>query len=216
MLSDSAKLFMAGLVMGWGPCLIHTAPLLLPYIGVTKRSWHGGLKLALEFSIGRFMAFVILGGLATVAFRLINQLFPPHKSGWLYLIIALFMLGMGILIILGKKLKIRIKNEIFEKGTQNMFIIGFIMGVAPCAPYIAILTYIAAEAEGAIFAGILYAAIFAIGTAVAPAVLGALMGIISGKLVRSEKLFKIFQVICGTILILFGLNLIYSVLSQII
>lgn len=216
MLSDSAKLFMAGLVMGWGPCLIHTAPLLLPYIGVTKRSWHGGLKLALEFSIGKFIAFVILGGLATVTFHLINRLFPPHRSGWLYVIIALFMLGMGFLIIIGKKLRIRIKKEIFKKSTQNMVIIGFIMGVAPCAPYIAVLTYIAAEAEGAIIAGVLYAAVFAIGTTVAPAVLGALMGMISGKLIRSERLFKIFQVICGSILILFGLNLIYGVLSQII
>jgi sulfite exporter TauE/SafE len=79
MLSNSIKLLIAGFVMGWGPCLTYTAPLLLPYIGATKGNWQDGLKVGLVFSTGRLLALAILGGLATVAFGFINQFFPPQR-----------------------------------------------------------------------------------------------------------------------------------------
>jgi sulfite exporter TauE/SafE len=79
--SDSIKLAIAGFVMGWGPCLTYTAPLLLPYIGATTTKWQDGLKVGVVFSIGRLLALAILGGLVTMAFSRINQFFPPQKSG---------------------------------------------------------------------------------------------------------------------------------------
>jgi len=209
MLSNSLKLFIAGFTMGWGPCLAYTAPLLLPYIGATKRNWKDGLKVGLVFSIGRLLALAILGGLATVIFSFINRFFPPQKSGWLYLIVAFFMIIMGILIILGKGFKIHIGKSILDKGDKSMFLFGFLMGIAPCVPYVAVLTYIACVAENSILVGVLYAALFAIGTAIAPVVLGTLMGIIPGRLFRSAKWLKVFQVICGVVLILFGLQLVF-------
>ena len=209
MLSDSLKLLMAGFTMGWGPCLAYTAPLLLPYIGATKRNWQDGLKVGLVFSMGRLLALAILGGLATVIFSFINRFFPPQKSGWLYLIVAFFMIIMGILIILGKGFKVHIGKSILDKGDKSMFLFGFLMGIAPCVPYVAILTYIACVAENSILVGVLYAALFAIGTAIAPVVLGTVMGIIPGKLFRSAKWLRVFRVVCGIILILFGLQLIF-------
>jgi len=216
MLSNSLRLLIAGFTMGWGPCLAYAAPLLLPYIGATKRNWQDGLKVALVFSIGRLLALAILGGLATVAFSSINRFFPPQKSGWLYLIVAFFMITMGILIILGKGFKMHIGKTILDKGTISIFLFGFLMGIAPCVPYVAILTYIACVAENAVLAGILYAAVFAAGTALAPMVLGSLMGIIPEKLFRSAKLLKTFQVVCGVVLVFFGFQLIYYVLNLII
>jgi len=210
MLSNALRLLIAGFTMGWGPCLTYTAPLLLPYIGGTKTNWQGGLRVGLVFSTGRLLALAILGGLATVVFSFINQFFPPQKSGWLYLVSATFMIAIGILIILGKAFKIDIGKSILDKGTTSMFLFGFLMGIAPCVPYVAILTYIACVAENAVLAGILYAAVFAVGTAIAPIVLGTLMGIIPGKLFKPAKLLRAFQVICGVLLILFGFQLIYS------
>jgi len=209
------RLLIAGFTMGWGPCLAYTAPLLLPYIGATRRNWQDGLKVALVFSIGRLLALAILGGLATVAFSSINRFFPPQKSGWLYLMVAFFMITMGILIILGKGFKMHIGKTILDKGTISIFLFGFLMGIAPCVPYVAILTYIACVAEDAVLAGILYAALFAVGTALAPMVLGSLMGIIPEKLFRSAKLLKTFQVVCGVVLVFFGFQLIYYVLNLI-
>jgi len=216
MLSNALRLLLAGFTMGWGPCLTYTAPLLLPYIGATKSNWQGGLRVGLVFSIGRLLALAALGGLATVAFSFINRFFPPQKSGWLYLVSALFMITIGILIILGKGFKIGVGKSILNKGTTSMFLFGFLMGIAPCVPYVAVLTYIACVAENVVLAGILYAAVFAVGTAIAPIVLGTLTAIIPGKLFKPAKLLRAFQVICGMLLILFGFQLIYYVLVLVI
>ena len=94
-----------------------------------------------------------------------------------------------------------------------MFLFGFLMGVAPCVPYVAILTYIACVAENAVLAGMMYAAVFAVGTAIAPIVLGILVGIIPGTLLKSAKVLRTFQVVCGVVLILFGFQLFYYVLN---
>jgi sulfite exporter TauE/SafE len=211
--SDALKLLAAGFTMGWGPCLTYTAPMLLPYIGATKRSWQEGFKIGVVFSTGRLIALALLGGIATVAFNFINQFFPPQKSGWLYVIAALFMIVLGVFIIIGKGLKIHLADKILHKGTESMFVMGFLMGIAPCVPYVAILTYIACIAENAVLTGILYGALFALGTAVAPILLGTLMGIIPSTLLKKDKLYKAFQVICGITLILFGGQLIYYVLN---
>ena len=202
--------------MGWGPCLAYTLPLLLPYIGATKRNWKDGLKVGVSFSVGRLIALALLGGLATVTFGFINRFFPPHRSGWLYLIVALFMVTIGSFIILGKGFKLHIGKKILDKGTGSMFVFGFLMGIVPCVPYVAVLTYIACIAENNILVGILYAAIFSAGASVAPIVLASFMGVISEKLFTSDKLLRAFQLACGIVLLLFGFQLIYYVLKLII
>lgn len=202
--------------MGWGPCLAYSAPLLLPYIGGTKKGWKEGLKIGVMFSLGRLLALGILGALAASVFSWINQFFSPQKSGYLYLVTAFFMVVLGIFIILGKGFKIPfgkiINKRILDKGTESMFILGFLIGISPCAPLIAILTYIACIAEN-IFLGVLYAFSFGIGTAVAPIILGSLVGVFPEKLFKSTKPLKVFQTFCGIILVLFGFQLIYYVLN---
>ena len=216
MLSNSLRLFTAGFTMGWGPCLIYTAPLILPYIGAMKRSWQDGLKIALIFSAGRLLALTILGGVAAFAFNFINQFFPPQKSGWLYLIVAFFMIAMGTFIILGKGFRMNIGKTIINKENTSVFLVGFLMGIAPCLPYVAILTYIACVAEGSPFIGAFYASLFALGTAISLIVLGPFMGIITEKLFKTEKAIKAFHLICAIVLILFGFELTYYVLNLII
>jgi len=209
--SDSLRLLVAGFVMGWGPCLTHSAPLLLPYIGGTKGHWKDGLKIGLAFSGGRVFALAFLGGIATVAFSYINQFFPPHRSGWLYGIVALFMIALGIIIVAGKGLGIRAGKNLLDRGLESMFVFGLLMGIAPCVPYVAILTYIACVAENAVLKGAWYGAAFALGTAVAPIVLGIITGSIPERLLRSARLLKAFQVLCGLVLIVFGIRLLYFV-----
>jgi hypothetical protein len=209
--SDSLRLLMAGLIMGWGPCLTHSAPLLLPYIGATKRHWRDGLKVGVAFSTGRLVALAFLGGIATVAFSYINQFFPPHRSGWLYGIAAVFMIAMGILIVTGKGIGIRTGTRILDKGAESMFLFGLLMGIAPCVPYVAILTYIACAAEHEVLKGVWYAVSFAVGTAIAPIVLSSLTSMIPEKLLRSTRLLKGFQVLCGIVLMVFGARLLFFV-----
>ena len=213
-ISNGVKLLLGGLIIGWGPCLAICAPILLPYIGGTKTGWREGLKTALIFSLGRILSLILLGAMVTIAFRYINQFFPPHRSAYLYLIVAFSMILLGTLIILGKGFRISlgktIEKAILGSGTKSMLLLGFLIGISPCVPLISVLTYIACIAEN-IISGILYAVLFGIGTATAPIVLGTLTGIISGKTFRKPLLYKLLQIACGIVLLFFGLQLIYYV-----
>jgi sulfite exporter TauE/SafE len=214
--SDLLKLLTAGFLMGWGPCLAYSAPLLLPYIAATKINWKGGLRVALLFSGGRIFALAIMGSVATVAFSHINRFFPPHRSGWLHGITALLIITIGILIIVGKGLGKRFGNRILDHEKKNICFFGFLMGIAPCIPYVAILTYIACVAENSVLKGMWYATVFAAGTSVAPIVLGSLTAIIPAQLSNSAKLLRIFQFLCGLVLIAFGLQLFYYILHVVL
>jgi sulfite exporter TauE/SafE len=211
---EVVKLLVAGLTMGWGPCLAIQGPILLPYIAATKGGWRSGLMVSSTFSLGRLLALALLGALATIAFASLNRFFPPHRSGYLYLAIAISVVLMGVLVVLGKGFNLLayrlLERHVIDRGSESMFVLGFLIGISPCAPLIAILTYIGYTATNLVY-GIVYALSFGIGTVVATIVLGTLAGFLPGKIFRSARQIKVFRVICGIILILFGLQLIYSV-----
>ena len=203
----------AGIGMGWGPCLALAGPILLPYIAAAKRGWREGLKASAAFSLGRLLALAILGGVATVAFASINRFFPPHKSGYLYLAMAIFIVLMGVLVILGKGkilLHRTLREHILESGTASTVILGFVLGITPCATLVAILTYITCVAKS-VLQGVMYALSFGVGTVLPLMILGPLVSFFPERILRAPKLFRVFRVICGVILILFGLQLSYSV-----
>ncbi|MCK4427532.1 MAG: sulfite exporter TauE/SafE family protein, partial [candidate division Zixibacteria bacterium] len=119
-------------------------------------------------------------------------------------------------IILGKGFGVHVskivKKRVLDSGAESMLFLGFLIGISPCVPLVAVLTYIACVADN-IGLGILYALSFGVGAAVAPIILGALVGILPEKLFKSAKLLRVFQIVCGAVLILFGLQLIYYVLN---
>lgn len=208
------KLLAAGIGMGWGPCLALCGPILLPYIAATKGGWRGGLRASSMFSLGRLLALTILGGLASVAFASVNRFFPPHRSGYLYLATALFITLMGVLIVLGRGFKVpfhhTLREHVVDRGTASMLILGFLIGISPCAPLVAILTYIAYTATN-VLSGMIYGLSFAIGTVIPVMILGPLTGFLPEKVLRSARSIRFFRTLCGLILILFGLQLFYSV-----
>ena len=56
--SNLLKLLLTGFVMGWGPCLPHSAAVLLPYIGATKTGWREGTRSGLLFALGKLALFL--------------------------------------------------------------------------------------------------------------------------------------------------------------
>jgi cytochrome c biogenesis protein CcdA len=76
-------------------------------------------------------------------------------------------------------------------------------------PYVAILTYTACTAENNVLTGVLYASVFAAGAAVAPIVLGSLAGLVPERIYRSAVFRRVFQIMCGAVLIFFGARFIY-------
>lgn len=207
------KLMAAGIGMGWGPCLAISGPVLLPYIAATKDNWREGLKASAAFSLGRLIALAILGGLASVAFASINRLFPPFRSGYLYLVMAVFIIFIGVLVLMGKGFKapfhLVLQEQILEKGISSILLIGFLIGILPCATLVAILTYIACTVTNPIH-GAIYAISFGVGTIIPLLLLGPLTGFLPEKIFKSARHLRIFRGVCGGILILFGLQLLYS------
>ncbi len=209
---EMLKLLGAGIAMGSWPCLAFWGPILLPYIAATKRSWRGGLRVSLMFSFGRLLAIAILGALASVAFASVNRFFPPHRSGYLYLAIAVLVMLMGVLIILDKGFRVPVygifRKYMVGRSNESMLVLGFLIGISPCAPLIAILSYIACTATSLLY-GVLYALSFGIGTMVSVIVLGTLAGFLPGSIFTAPRHLKVFRIVCGVILILFGFQLIY-------
>ena len=86
--------------------------------------------------------------------------------------------------------------------------LGFLIGISPCVPLVAILTYIACTATNAL-QGVAYALWFGIGTIVPMMILGPLVGSLPEKMLRSPTHLRVFKIVCGVILVLFGLQLLY-------
>ncbi len=209
---EALKLLGAGFGMGWGPCLAFCGPILLPYIGATKGGWREGLRMSAMFSLGRLLGLAILGGLASVAFASINRFFPPHRSGYLYLAMAIFIVLVGVLIVLGKGFELPLHRtfgkHVVDGGNGSMLGLGFLIGISPCVPLVAILTYIACTVTN-VLQGVAYALCFGIGTIVPMMVLGPLVGLLPEKMFKSPTHLRVFRIVCGAILILFGLQLFY-------
>ena len=214
MVVEMLRLLAAGIGMGWGPCLALSGPILLPYIAATKEDWREGLRTSAAFSLGRLLALAILGGLASVAFASINRFFPPHRSGYLYLALAVFIVLMGVLVVLGTGFRVPfyriLKQQMAERGTASILLLGFLIGISPCATLVAILTYIACVATNALY-GAVYALSFGLGTVLPLMVLGPLVGFLPGRVFKSATSLRVFRATCGAILILFGLQLFCSI-----
>ena len=206
---EALRLLGAGFGMGWGPCLAFCGPILLPYVAAGKGGWREGLRLSAMFSLGRLLGLAILGGLASVAFASINRFFPPHKSGYLYLAMAIFIVLVGVLIILGEGSKRpRYKKRVVKGEGGSILGLGFLIGISPCVPLVAILTYIACTVTN-VLQGVAYALCFGMGTIIPVMILGPLAGLLPEKVFKSPAHLRIFRIVCGAILILFGFQLFY-------
>jgi sulfite exporter TauE/SafE len=90
--------------------------------------------------------------------------------------------------------------------------LGLILGLLPCAPLLAALSYIGLISftwQNCIF----YSLVFGLGTLVSPLFLLALgAGAIPKVLFNKPKIYRTFQIICGFIIIFFGTQLIIRTL----
>ncbi|MDI6641730.1 MAG: sulfite exporter TauE/SafE family protein [Elusimicrobiota bacterium] len=225
---------MTGVLLGNGPCLLYCLPIILPIILTTstecndKRSgkfirtdkvaksatmysgWWTGLKLTLVFSISRLIAYSLLGFLSVTVFRFVSGLMS-EQGMYLRFALSMIILVIGILYILGKELNPVcniLSKYIAEKSARNLFFIGLLIGLSPCAPLVAVLTYIAAMSPSILF-GLISGFAFGLGTVISiiiPA--GTFAGFISQQLKNLPVVFKAVQIVSGVVLIYFAFRLI--------
>ncbi len=191
------------------------APILLPYIAGTKRTWQEGLKATLIFGLTRLAVYTLMGGVVGYIGYYLFQLFYNRLWGmYLWIIGGLFIIALGILIMLGKGVSNPIcrilQKQTLGDSTKSMVILGIVIGFSPCLPLLAVLIEIMFMAEH-FYQGLLYGFAFGIGTVISPLLLlGALAPLISGKLIRSERAVRAFNSICGVLLIIVGAYIIWQ------
>ena len=207
------QIFGIGLSFGIaGPCFLVCTPILITYILGRREAPASTAVDIVVFLSGRLFAYIVLGALAGASGAALRH-FAESNAGF-----ALRPLGGIISILLGLVVLVRKEgtacarkaghNKVYDFG--SLLALGFIIGISPCPPLIALLLEIALMSKSA-FEGASYAFSFGLGTFLSGLiVIGALAGILKGivgKLVRSKGISMFFRVACALLLILLGIGL---------
>jgi sulfite exporter TauE/SafE len=212
----AAELFLSGLALGLGPCMVFCLPILVPFIAGTRRGWLEGLKATLAFSLSRLAAYTLLGLLAGLSGELlIGLLVGGGFSLYAWILGGALISLMGVLIIVGAEPKLGQYDLLsrFDIGSdlKGLAFLGFLVGATPCGPLLGVLTHIALTAENAVVGGF-YALCFGLGAAIVTPVtlLGVLSGAVPPLIFRDRRVVKAFRVICGLMLVVLGVRHIVS------
>jgi ABC-type nickel/cobalt efflux system permease component RcnA len=212
------ELFALGLAWGLsGPCLLTCAPILVPFVAGRE----GNLKIAFFdtaiFSIGKFSAYILLGFLAGLSSHILNKFLESSSVYLLKIFVGILMSIIGILIIIGKNPQIKfcqiLRKNLIERSAKSLLIIGFVIGILPCAPLLVILFEIALISKNAL-SGLVYGSAFGIGVSITPflilAPLAGFFSFIPEKFFTSNTSKIIFRIFCGIILFILGIQLLLT------
>ncbi|HTY13033.1 MAG TPA: sulfite exporter TauE/SafE family protein [Candidatus Omnitrophota bacterium] len=200
-----ATIFLQGIAIGSGPCLMFCAPIVLPFLAGTQRSMAEGIWAVIEFSIGRLAVYISMGALfGYFGYWLYKLLVDPRLVSGIWIAISVYLIVLGATMALGREGGIKFCR--LHSG-ENMITLGVLAGLSPCFPLLAVMTEIALFSKSAAV-GALYALVFGLGTVISPlVVLGALIPFIPSYLLRSERTRYWFSAICGIVMVLSGLYL---------
>ncbi|MDP2938968.1 MAG: sulfite exporter TauE/SafE family protein [Candidatus Omnitrophota bacterium] len=214
MLKVSLSLFLSGLFLGSGPCLVSCGPFLVSFIAGNKKSIRQSLWIWFMFSLSRIFAYLVLGAIAGfLSQEVIHQTYYGIISKYIFLLGGMFVMVIGVLMIFNKNSQLKICNilqeKLLKKETKSITLFGLIIGFLPCAPLLGILTYIVLISAN-VLKGVFYSLSFGIGTLVSPLIIMVICASFISKLLGSqEKLYTIFQRICGLIILFLGAQLVY-------
>jgi len=218
--------FTAGLLVFLSPCILPLIPAYLSYLtGVsfnesssdnTKKRKRQIMILtifhALSFIIGFSIVFVALGASLTLLGSLLYEYQPIIKKvgGILIIFFSLMIMGVIKLPFLQKEAKFSYKRE--SVSFISSFIVGAVFAAAwtPCVGPIlgSILVY--ASSTASIKTGIKLLTVFSIGLAI-PFFLAALaMNSLLAYIEKVKKYLRVINVVAGSILLIFGVLLIFG------
>ncbi len=216
MLKTAWSLFLTGVFLGYGPCLLSCGPLLVSYIAATKENASIGLKTYVIFSLTRMFVYMVFGVLAGLFGELVLHRF--YESEWLkylFLFFGFFLCAVGLLLILeksrvGEKCSGLVHKYLGKKDVKSIVIFGLIVSFAPCMPLMAVLGFIVLLSDSW-WKGVLYTGSFGLGTVISPMIalsLGA--GWIHKMLKDRAGVLRAVKVFCGAVLFYLGVTMMFS------
>lgn len=209
------SLFLSGLVLGSGPCLLTCGPILISYIVATGKNPRQAFFFWLLFSLSRILVYIFLG----VSVFLLGEFLVRQNllflGGYIYLLSGIIIILIGLFTIIsnvGEKNRLCSSiSKLLEQRLSKVspITMGLILGLLPCAPLLAVLSYIGLVSFSW-QVSILYSLIFGVGTLISPLVLLSLgAGVIPKILFNKPKAYRALRYISGSIIILFGAQLIF-------
>ncbi len=189
-------------------------PILLTYIAGTKKNITLALISYVLFSSGRILVYLVLSLVIFFIGALSVERISLNYSWMVYIIGGGFIVLIGLLMVSGKRIKYpRFLNSLaqglLEKDKKSACLLGLIIGLLPCAPVLAVFSYIALAAKS-VHENLVYSLSFGIGTSLSPLVLLVVVsGALSGFIRKKEEVYRrVFSLVCGLIIIFLGLQLI--------
>jgi sulfite exporter TauE/SafE len=202
--------FSFGLV---GPCFLTCTPVLITYIAGSKRSLAEAFKDIFTFLSGRLIAYILLGALAGLSGAVLKKITGLPLSPYLQPLAGVVTMLFAIILLTEKGGAScacpTAKGKILNFG--GIFAFGFLIGVSPCAPLLALLFDIALMSKG-LLDGIFYALFFGLGTFLSGLItIGVIAGLLTrvpAVLIKSRTAAVIFKTLCALLLLALGLGLI--------
>ena len=209
------QLFGIGLSFGMaGPCLFFCTPIMTAYVAGAHKNFADSIKDLVLFLAGRTLAYTVLGCAAGASGSLLRHFTSSNFSALMKPIGGIISIILGIFVLLAKEgCGCASPHREGHKMPGPLFVFGFLVGFAPCVPLTTLLFEIALISKS-VLAGASYALAFGAGTLVASlVVIGVSAGIIRwvpAKLLTSEKAAFAFRAVCGILLVIFGIALIFK------
>jgi len=204
--------FVIGLSFGIGPCIASCGPLLISYTAGTNKNIIKSAFVYLLFSLSRILIYMCLSlFIFLLGQAIINYALKPF-SKYLFIFGGLFIIIIGLLITLGKnpehKFCKKLQSFFLNKDAKTVIILGFVVGILPCAPLISVLSYVGLISRHSVDA-LLYALFFGLGTLVSPLFLFVIFsGFLTKFIVEKSNFYRIFNFVFGLIIIFLGIQLI--------
>ncbi len=201
---------LAGFLLGLSTgvfCLSWCIPFIAPYLVSEERNFKKNFKIILEFIFGRLGGYIIFGAIFGYFGQKLN-----NQTVNLVLISSLMVLSLILVIYALGFLKpkgIFCSSKLLKFRTKAPILMGFLMGVNICPPFLMSLAYV--FTLGSALKGVLYFLMFFLGTAVyfLPA---AFLGFL-GKMKEFRLIARISGLIIGLAFLIYGIYYIVRGLS---
>lgn len=205
------SIFLLGLSVGAGPCMASCGPVLVPYFAQAPLKPLEAVRKYAVFSLGRILVYSGLGAAIFLVGKMATQVFLESTFGYVTFFGGVIICMLGVLSIFGRHSGPRF-CAFLEKhrpriDTGNLFLLGIVMGLAPCGPVLVLLASAALVSKHlALTVG--YCLVFGLGTTISPLALICVFASGSSQFLRNRNMFwqRILDYLCGSIMIFIGIQ----------
>ncbi|PKN00420.1 MAG: hypothetical protein CVU78_01350 [Elusimicrobia bacterium HGW-Elusimicrobia-2] len=201
MITVLLQLFAIGFMLNFaGPCAFVCSPLASLCAAGTSNNNKKGIIALLLFLSGRLAAALIYGVLAGISSGAIRTA-PAVYGGVIEFLTAFFFIAAALLLFIGKSGFIC--RDSFLKNS-GFFTGGFLIGLLPCPPFVAVFLEIALVSQSvtqAVFYGFSFGAGLFVSGFIVMASLTGVMGFSASAAADSVKVRKLLRILCALFLI---------------